>query len=332
MGRVSYFLEFLIPNAMKRLSVIAAILLVGCRGSSPTEPVTATHPEGVVATTLALSGRPHGVTIAPNGTFCVSQIDGNSVTCGTLTATTVQLGPVIPVGLTPAHVALDPSGKVAYTANQTGNSASIIDVDAAQVVATVPLGDGGFNVTASRRRAYVTTAGGQVFIIDAQNRQAITNLPVGAAANGLALDTLASALYVSSRDAGTVTVINTSSNVVTRCIPVGTGALRVALSPDRKTLYVASEQSGAEIVNLSTGAVSSIPGVATGAVGLALSPDGGRLYIANPPGGLVQIVDPSSRTVLSTLTGLGRPRNVAFGASGATALVTDEDGRIIVIR
>lgn len=56
---------------------------------------------------------------------------------------------------------------------------------------------------------------------------------------------------------------------------------------------------------------------------------GARLYVTNPPAGAVQIVDgarPRPR-VTATLTGLGRPRTVAFGLGGRVALVTDE-GRV----
>ena len=101
---------------------------------------------------------------------------------------------------------------------------------------------------------------------------------------------------------------------------------------DRTTLYVASEGSGAQIIDLASGNVSAIPGVNAGSVGLALSPDGARLYVTNPPAGTLQIVDPAARQVLRTLTGLGRPRNVAFGAKGVLALVTNEFGKVMIIR
>lgn len=320
--------------AVSRYSVIAALslLVVSCKPAIEPKPLQATHPAGVLADSIAISGRPHGLTIAPDNAFCVSQIDGNSVTCGTLSATSIALGPVIAVGATPAHVALDPSGRIAYAANQSGNTSSIVDVSADHVVATVTLGDRGFNVIASRTRGYVTTATGKLIIIDANTRQSLVTLAVGSAANGLAIDTLAGMLYVSSRDAGTVTAINTNTNSVTRTYTVGTGAQRVALSLDRNTLYIASEGSGAQVLDLASGQVAAIPGVSTGSVGLALSPDGARLYITNPLAGTVQIVDPSSRRVLATLNGLGRPRNVAFGANGKTALVTNEFGELMVIR
>jgi YVTN family beta-propeller protein len=139
-------------------------------------------------------------------------------------------------------------------------------------------------------------------------------------------------LYVSSRDLGVVTVINTLTNEIVRTIRVSAGAQRIALAPDGTTLYVASESRGAERVDLLSGAVLAIEGVQPGAVGLALSPDGERLYITNPPAGILQIVDPAADRVLRTITGLGRPRNVAFGMNGAAALVTNELGSVIVIR
>ena len=315
----------------RRITLVElAVLVAGCDSTS-SPGLHLTHPAGTVTDSVPLTGRPHGVTIAPNDKFCVSEIDGNAIACGTLASTGIAFGPVIAVGQTPAHVALDPAGHFAYTANQTGNTSSIVDVTTAQVVGTVPLGDGGFNVAATRTRTYVTTATGTLVVIDAATRQAIKTLSVGAAANGLAVDSLGGMLYVSSRDGGTVTAINTNTNTVTRTYTVGSGAQRIALSPNRQTLYIASEVSGVQVLDLASGNISVIPGVGAGVVGLALSPDGARLYVTNPPSGTVQIVDPASGAV-TTLTGLGRPRNVAFSASGATALVTNEFGRVIVFR
>jgi YVTN family beta-propeller protein len=318
--------------ALSRLSTLVALsaLLAGCESStSPTSRLT--HPAGTVTDSVPLPGRPHGVAIAPNDNFCVSEIDGNAIACGTLTKTGISFGPIIAVGQTPAHVALDPAGHFAYTADQTAGTSSIVDVTTGQLVGTVSLGDGGFNVAASSTRTYVTTATGLLVVIDAATRQVIKTLSVGSAANGLALDTLGGMLYVSSRDVGTVTAINTNTNSIIHTYTVGAGAQRVALSLNRGTLYIASEASGAQVLDLASGAVSTIPGVAAGAVGLALSPDGARLYVTNPPNGTLQIVDPASRAV-TTLTGLGRPRNVAFNATGTTALVTNEFGKVIVIR
>jgi YVTN family beta-propeller protein len=74
-----------------------------------------------------------------------------------------------------------------------------------------------------------------------------------------------------------------------------------------------------------------VPGVDPQAVGLALSPDGKVVYVTNPPRGKLQIVDVATLQV-TTLAGLASPRNVAFGLSGAAAIVTGEGNTVYVIR
>ena len=69
---------------------LAFLLILGC-GDSTGPSASATHPAGTIASTLSMTGRPHGVAIASNGRFCVSQIDAASITCGMLTATSATV-------------------------------------------------------------------------------------------------------------------------------------------------------------------------------------------------------------------------------------------------
>jgi YVTN family beta-propeller protein len=320
------------------LAALVGLLLLGCGGSS-TGPDggsgSGTHPTGAISATLSLAGRPHGVAIASNGRFCVSQIDAGSVSCGMLTASTAALGPAVAVGEQPAHVALSADGSRAYTANQFGSSASVVDLGGAtpSLLATIALPSEGFNVLAdpTGSRVYVTTSGGMLQVIDAGTRAIIKQVPVGAASNGLALDRTAGILYVSSISAGTVTAVSTSTNTVTRTYTVSPSPQRIALSANGKTLYVANESNGLDVLDVATGTRTQVSGVDPQAVGLALAPDGKVVYVTNPPLGKVQIVDVATRQV-TTLTGFVRPRNVAFGLSGAAALVTDEANAVFVIR
>ncbi len=316
-------------------SAVAILMALGC-GNSTGPSASTTHPAGNVAAELTLIGGPHGVAIASNGRFCVSQIAASSVTCGTLTAASATLDTAaVTVGQTPAHVALSADGSRAYTANQTGSSASVVDLTTARptLLTTVTLPAEGFNVLAdpSGSRVYFTTRTGALQVMDAGTKTLIAQVATGPASNGLALDRTNGILYVSSITAGTVAAVNTSTNAVTRVYTVSAQPQRIALSADAKTLYVANESVGLDIVDVASGARVSVPGVDPGAVGLALSPDGKVVYVTNPPAGKVQIVDVATRNV-TTLPGLGRPRNVAFGLSGAAALVTDEYGSVYVIR
>jgi YVTN family beta-propeller protein len=318
-------------------AVLALVLSVACRGSEAVGPEpgqTSTHPAlGTVSSTLTLPGRPHGVAIASSGRFCVSQIDAASVTCGMLTASDVTLLQPILVDLQPAHVALSADGNQAYTANQFGSSLSIVNLATSAVAATIPLSSQGFNVLADpgSSRVYVTTSTGSLKVIDGGTRTILSQVATGPASNGLALDRAAGILYVSSITAGTVAAVSTATNAVVRIYTVNAKPQRIALSSDGRKLFVANESSGLEILDVASGARSTVAGVDPGAVGLALAPDGEVVYVTNPPAGKVQIVDVATLQV-TTISGLSSPRNVAFGLSGAAAVVTGEGNKLYVIR
>lgn len=322
----------------RRLVVIALpIIVAACQSSTGPRAHPATHPAGHNLVSLALPGRPHGVAIAPSGKFCISQIDGNSVTCGLLG--TPPAAPTldsisVSVGAAPAHIALDPGGDRAYTANQGDATMSVVDISTHTVVGSVPLSDAGYNILASPNgaRVYVTTESGTLHIVDAGSLQVIATLQVGSGANGLAYDAATHTLYVSSIFDGTITAISTDATAITRTYQVGGGPQRIALSADGSELYVASQEYGLQVLALADGSVTTVSGIRPGSVGLALSPDDGQLYVTNPPDGIVYIVDRAARQVLDSLPYFRRPRNVSFDQTGSTAIITDETGYVHFVR
>jgi YVTN family beta-propeller protein len=313
---------------------VVAPLAAPADASAVVASAAPTHPAGGQYSFFPLTGRPHGVAALPSGRFCVSQIDANTITCGWVTEKTVTFDNPIQVGQSPAHVALSANGLQAYVANQYGNSLSIVDVAGGVTVATVPLSDGGFNVLAdpNSSRVYVTTSSGLLHTVDAGTRTVISTLQLGAASNGLALDGTLGRLYVSSISAATVSAVDLASNTIARTLSVNWQPQRIALSPNRSTLYVASEGVGVEVIRLNSSERFIVPGVQPGTVGLALSPDGAQLYVTNPPAGQITVVDAPYRRVLTVTGGVFYPRNVAFALNGRAALVTDEYGKLIVIR
>ena len=303
--------------------------------SLPIVPVpAATHPKADFWVGYAISGRPHGVTVAPSGRLYVSLIDGNAVRRGSVDPNGQSFSPSLAVGSQPAHVAIDPQGLHAYTANQSGQSVSVIDAESNTVSSTIPLSEQGFNVLVSstEKRVYVSTEAGHLLVFDTETLQQIASIPVGHAANGIALDATNRRLYVSSVADATITAIDLSNNTVVRTYTVSGMPQRIALSPDRQELYIASEAVGLEILDLAAGTRTTVTGVTPGAVGLALSPDGEQIYVANPPQHVVQIVNRATRQIFRNIGGIGSPRNVAFEPHGTAAVVTDESGFVVFIR
>lgn len=324
------------PKGPFPIVALYAALLTSCDTLSAPENRVAftTHPSGVVAARLSLGGRPHGVACSETGIFVVSQIDGDLVTYGTLDGTRSSLVATIPVGNTPAHVAIDRTGRMAYTTNQYGNSVSVINLELDSLVASIPLSDGGFNliISADGERVFATTASGWLHIIDTRMQRVIHTMQVGRAANGLALHEPSGILYVSSRNANRVTAIDIGTYQIVRTYSVSEGPQRIAVSTGGTRLYVANEVWGVDVVDTGTGNITMIPGVLPGAVGLALSPDNEQVYVANPPRGLIQIVDLETSRVVSTIDAAISPRNVTFNSDGSYALVTDESGFVLIIR
>src|SRR5262245_23815363 len=197
----------------------------------------ATHPSATFSVGYSMSGRPHGVSVAPSGRLYVSLIDGNAVRRGSVDPNGQSFAAApLSVGMQPAHVAIDAQGLHAYTANQGGQSVSVVDAEANTLTSTIPITEAGFNVLASpaENRVYVSTGGGHLLVFDTQSLQQLASIPVGASANGIALDATNHRLYVSSITAGTITVIDLTNNTVARTYTVSGSPQRIALSLDRE--------------------------------------------------------------------------------------------------
>jgi YVTN family beta-propeller protein len=321
-------------SATRYLLLLLLSMLLCCNdGTGPSE-MPPTHPLGNINATLNLDGRPHGVAAAPAGTFYISRINDDSVTRGVIDSLTQAFTGSAGVGNTPAHVALTPDGTRAFTANQYGNSVSVVDVTTNIETTRIALSDGGFNLLVSPggNRLYVTTANGILHIIDVGTLQVLETLSVGAAANGLAIDADARRVYVSSISAALVTAINSETNQVVRRYDVAAMPQRIAVNSSGDELYIASETVGLEVLDLASGDRETVPGVGDGAVGLALSPDEQVIYVTRPPDGELVIVDRATRQVVKRFSYLARPRNVTFAVYGRVAIVTGEGGVVYFIR
>jgi len=353
---------------MRQVGLIATVVagVAACGPQMATGPLTAPptrstidsgpppalhHPDGVVDHTVALDGEPYGVAVSTSGEVFVARVYADLVSPMALGDAEFGAGISVKIGgttgsgdsaSTPAvpwmgsvHVAFNPAGTRAYVTDQFGNAVSVIDVASKTLLATIPLGDGGFNlgVTPDGSRVYATTATGSVYVISAAADAIVDSMRVGSASNGVAFSPDGGTVYISSRDAGTITAFRTSDEAQLVTYTVGGRPQRLAVSDDGSSLYAANEDQGLDVVDLASGATATVPGLTTG-YGLGLTPDGAELWVTSPLDGTIKIVDRGTLTVVKTVD-LGAntvPRNVAFNASGTTAVVTDGNGSVIFFR
>jgi DNA-binding beta-propeller fold protein YncE len=219
--------------------------------------------------------------------------------------------------------------------DQFGNAVSVLDAASHALVATIPLGDNGFNlgVTPDGQRVYATTAGGHVRVISTATNTVVDSMMVGSAANGVAFGPGGGTVYISSRDAGTVTAFATSDDHLVATYTVGGRPQRLAVSPDGHTLYAANEDHGVDVIDLESGTATTVDGLSTG-YGLGQTPDGEQIWVTDPLGGAIYIVDRKHLT-LSMTVNLGAgvvPRNVAFSVDGKVGVVTDGNGSVIFLK
>jgi DNA-binding beta-propeller fold protein YncE len=240
---------------------------------------------------------------------------------------------LIPVGGTPVVVAVDAAGAFAYVSNM-GGWLDIIDLGTNTEVQQVPVPDAhALAISPAGDRVYVTTTTGKVVAVSTTTRKvvgqvAVPNGPWGIAFRSTATDSL---MYVTSRDGGTVTEVDTKTLTVKRVFSIDGRPHGLAISPNGQTLYAADNSLG-RIVALST-ASGAITGTLRlpGAFGIAISPDGSTLY-ATTDGARGAAIDAASLTVTKFYDLGDDGRQLVVEPDGASALSANTGGWVDIIR
>src|SRR5204862_6727243 len=124
--------------------------------------------------------------------------------------------------------------------------------------------------------------------------------------------------------------VNQLTMAVVRTFSLGGRPQGMALSANRAELYVANEVSNVlHIVTLSSGAITNVP-LTSGGEGMALGSDG-KLYIGEVFAGLVEVLNPATRTVVRTINTGGTPREVAADPARNQVLVANESGWVDLV-
>jgi DNA-binding beta-propeller fold protein YncE len=132
--------------------------------------------------------------------------------------------------------------------------------------------------------------------------------------------------YVTSKQTGSVAMIDTASGQMLAEAPFDVTGQGLAISPDGRQLYVATAQGvavfhagailGGSMVLLDTFDVPAGDGIQPGGQGLAVSPDARLVGIAdNRPGGAVRIFEPATSQVVGSIAANQGERPTAVGFS-----------------
>lgn len=264
----------------------------------------------------------------------------------------------IPVGDTPAGIAVTPDNRFAYVANNNndgipgGDTVSVINLATNTVIQTIS--DPSFNepytvtINAAGTRAYVTNSNGTtVTIIDIATNEVIGTITGFDGPSGFAITPDGNTAYVNnygspppgvgSGNATTVRVVNLNTNtIVGPPITVGLAPASLAITPDGEFVYVINYVDGnpgtgtTSIIRTSDNTVvGTIPGF-SGPFSIAITPNGCFAYITNfgsnnfsPVGTTVSVVNLKTNTVIATIQVGTQPSGIAITPNGCFAYVTN---------
>jgi YVTN family beta-propeller protein len=273
------------------------------------------------------------------------------------TASNINVG-TIPVGLTPAGVAVNPAGTRVYVSNYADGTVSVIDTATKTVIATVRLGPcpnpssgiiscapAGLAVSPDGARVYVahliasgnTGSTGAISVIDTVNNSVAAILPIGPFdPRGIAVNPQGDRIYVANSPLNSVLVINTIGLQVVATIPVGINPVSVAVNPAGTRVYVTNRNFAAvagndtvSVIDSATNQVVSSIQVGKGPWGVAVSPDGNRVYVANSTQhvisntGTVSVISGSTNSVVTTIAVGSEPFGLAVRPDGTRVYVTN---------
>lgn len=279
--------------------------------------------------------------------------------CGLVAASSKRVVATIPVGDSPAGLAITPDQRFIYVANNNndalpnGNTVSVIEAATNTVVATIsdPSFNEPYTVTINKAGtiAYVTNSNSTtITLIAIATNQVIGTIGGFDGPSGMVITPDGNYAYVNnygspagvgSGNATTIRVVDLHTNlIIGPAITVGLAPASLAISPDGRFVYVINYVDG----NPGTGTISiiqtsdntvigTIPGF-SGPFAIVINRCGTRAYVTNfgsnnfaPVGTTVSVVDLTRRAISATIEVGTQPSGIALTPNDRFAYVTIYD-------
>lgn len=294
-------------------------------------------------TTVPATVEPHNIQISPDGALLLAvglpphtaaqssdQSSGDSMAGMEAPGELVLFDPLqlaagpvarIAVGMHPAHVITDLTGKRAFVTNAEDDTLSVIDLVSRTVTATVATGDypHGQRLSPDGREIMVANVqSGTVSVIDTETLQEIASIPVGITPVQVGFIPDGSLLYVSLRDANQVAVVDVKTRTLVATIDVGRNPIQVFATPDGRFVYVANQgtedgpDNTVSVIEVATNTVVATSVTGRGAHGVVVSSDGATVFVTNILDATVSAIDVATQTVIATISVGKGPNGITY--------------------
>ena len=160
-------------------------------------------------------------------------------------------------------------------------------------------------------------------------------IPVGEFPQALIFNPSNNDTYVSNRDSGTVSVIDSTSNSVIKNITVGSSPGQLLFNPSNNNMYVANRDSGTvSVIDSTNNALENVV-VGSEPVALEFNPSNNNIYVANVVSNSVSMIENTNNTVTDTVNVSSLPIALEFNPSNGSVYVagtlTGTEGLVSVI-
>jgi len=226
------------------------------------------------------------------------------------------------------------SSQLLITTNKDASTASIIDLNSGNAVATLPTGKSPHELAVSRdgKWAVVTDYGGPdntLTVIDVAARAVVRKISFAPyhRPHGAVFLADNNTLWVTAERDSAIVMVDVAAGIVKGFRRTGSRVGHmVVLSPDGKTAYVANITPGnLSIIDLASSADAVVVPVGPQTEGIGISPDGKTVWMGSNTTGKVLVVDVALRKVIDSVQTPSAPYRVGFTPDGRTAIITNPD-------
>ena len=227
-------------------------------------------------------------------------------------------------------------GPKAYVGNFKDNTVSVVDTDAATVLATLPVAAGphGMAMTPDGRRLYVSGDGSsQLSVIDTTTDRVLAPVDVGKIPHGLAMLPDGKQVLVGVYGEDRVVWVDTASGAVTHSVAVPKPHT-LAVRPDGALAYVASQEPGKfalVVIDLATRSVARSLPLERPPRDLEFAFDGRALYFTMAGVNAVQVLDPANDRIAAQIpTGASPHLATLFRGAPSGTVVVQGPGEVLL--
>ena len=207
----------------------------------------------------------------------------------------------------PHGIRVSRDGKTVWVTCEANQSIIGVDGESGKVAETFATGQEVSHMVvaaADEAKLYVANIGsGTVTVVDRKNK-ATKNVVTGKGAEGIDRSPDGRWVWVTNREANTISILDARSDTVTESIPAGgVMPIRVKFLPNGKSALVSLAQSN-KVVVFDVQSRKAIQEIETGSapVGILVTPDGKRAFVANTMSNQVSVIDLATWKVVKSFS------------------------------